>query len=157
MKVIFVRHGHYDKVVGAASGNNQVPLSALGERGAKAAGEFLRPLSLLPDIVWVTKRERTRQTARIVLGELGVEGIKIEEDGGGPKSGGKTLDAKLHAWLAGRTAEVLMFVGHGTSQRYLAKLGGVLNPRDGYKAAVLVLEQHHGGWRCTDRFEGTAE
>lgn len=142
MQLIFIRHGHYDKErYRTGSARKTAPLSQAGEEDARRAGMDLDERGIRPDFVLHTSTERTRQTAALVLQELGLADHRMINVG----SAFRDLDGfarKLATWTAenGITDDSVVFlVGHGSTQDALRKCfsGGSLPP---------TARQGHGAW-----------
>lgn len=159
MRFIFVRHGHYDKKGKLQPEKNKTGLNARGREAARAAGEFLKREGIVPEVVFTTRTERTRETARIVLATLGVEDVQPQARGGGFSKGKDKagLDAKLAGWIGKTDPDVVMFVGHHPSQNYcVSELSGTPDVPDGNKACVLVYDKQPDGWLLTRHHLGLA-
>ncbi len=66
--LIVLRHAKAAQVPGLADAER--PLTGRGERDARRAGETLRSLGLVPDLVLCSPSVRTRRTAELALAEL---------------------------------------------------------------------------------------
>jgi phosphohistidine phosphatase SixA len=157
MRFIFVRHGHYDGKGKTSAEKKVTPLNPRGREAARAAGEFLREHGIRPDVVFTTETARTKETAQIILGVLGLESLRAVPKSGGFAKGRADLDKKLEEWLKGPTprAQTVLFVGHDTSQSYcLSELRSTPTIPPNNRSCVLVYRQQDGGWACEASFVG---
>jgi broad specificity phosphatase PhoE len=158
LRFVFVRHGNYDKPTRTAA-RARAPLNAKGREAARRAGEFLREHGVVPDLVCTTDKQRTIDTADLVLEVLGVAPPR-RIFGGGFKTGAKLaeIEARLLAWsnLVAPPPRVLMFVGHHAQQNAcLRELGGAERAERKH-AAVLVYDwDPDGRWTLGPQFEGS--
>jgi broad specificity phosphatase PhoE len=145
MKLFFVRHGHYDKAAhDTAAARKLGPLSPAGEEDARTTGMYLAEHGFRPDLALHTATERTRQTAQLVLEELGLADRPLIDVG----SAFRDLDGmarKLAAWKLAHNltdASVVLLVGHGNTQDLLRRCwtDGAPPPRarEGHAAALEV-------------------
>ncbi len=142
MQLIFIRHGHYDKKLHKTRAErDRAPLSAEGEADARRAGTYLGEHAIRPDFVLHTATERTRQTAALVLEELGVTGRPTINVGTTFRNF-DGLARKLARWSAQHgipDESVVFLVGHGSTQDALRKCftGDALPP---------TADESHGAW-----------
>ena len=121
MRFVFIRHGHYDKPKDKAA-RPRASLTPQGREAAQRAGEFLREQGIVPDLVCHTSTARARETADIVLRELGVERPVVDVGSGFQKGATRReIKDRVAAWAALAVAppEVIAFVGHDTQQNRL--------------------------------------
>lgn len=114
MKLFLLRHG--DALSHAADDASR-PLSPLGERQAAVAGRTLVRLNLRPRLVLASPLLRARQTAAIVMGELGVDGLLVTE-----YLSPTTDPRQLLEELNGRARTSVLCVGHLPSLQIAASL-----------------------------------
>ncbi len=145
MDLVFIRHGHYgSERYATRAGKQAAPLTLRGEEQARAAGMYLAEHGIRPDVVLHTRSRRTRQTAELVLEELGMGGHPVFDIGTSFRSVAG-LEAKLRTWSVahGLSDDAVVFlVGHGPAQDILRTCfsGGTPPPRSGEShAAALVL------------------
>ena len=149
MDLVFIRHGHYGREsYPTRAAKKAAPLSASGEEHARTAGMYLAEHGLRPDVVLHTSSRRTRQTAELVLEELGMAGHPVSDIGTSFRSVAK-LEEKLQKWSAtyGIADDAVVFlVGHGPAQDVLRKCfeDGPPPRSSASYAAALVLHKSPG-------------
>jgi len=159
MRFVFIRHGHYDKPKDKAA-RPRASLIPQGREAAQRAGEFLREQSIIPDLLCHTSTARARETADIVLRELGVERPVVDVGSGFQKGATRReIEARVATWaaLAVPAPEVIAFVGHDTQQiaclRELAR--GTLSIPKENRACVLVFDKDGDGWTLGAHHSGS--
>jgi len=151
MDLIFIRHGHYGgKAYPTRAEKKAAPLSARGVEDARATGMYLAEHGLRPDVVLHTSSRRTRQTAAVVLEELGMAGHPVIDIGSSFRSL-EGLAAKLKKWGALHGfghGSVVFLVGHGGGQGVLRKCfrDGAPPPKasEDYAAALCLYVPRDG-------------
>lgn len=126
----FLRHGAIDLPPSGVSAPS-TPLNDTGRVQAATLGRYLRAASVVPNRVYVSPMDRNRQTARIVLAELGAA-IPVRENIGLQGPGPAESDAaaaqriygivnKLCGDVIGNVdAENILFFAHGMTIRCMA-------------------------------------
>lgn len=86
---------------------NSVPLTPLGEEQARARGQAMKRQLMKPNIVAVSPAVRTRETARLALGEMDYHGkVYIEPDLQELSQGEAEGRLRTEMWTDERLAEV---------------------------------------------------
>lgn len=176
MYFIFVRHGHKEgKKYGWKKSSPKPPLTELGKQAAVDAADFLLGLDARykPELVVTTDTVRTKQTAEIICDQKEFGKTARRVAGGGFRIRKKTpvqklensLEFKLARWIKEAEFEenerptCVLFVGSGTSQKYLRNTGNIPYPDDIHKkakACVLVYEiDDDGGFSLVTHDTGT--
>ncbi|MEZ5856244.1 MAG: histidine phosphatase family protein [Hyphomicrobiaceae bacterium] len=110
------------------------PLNPRGRKAAPAMGRHMRKLGLIPDLVLCSPAVRTRETARLALGELGVEPTtEFPEDI--YEATAETLLARLQK-VPKKHRHVLL-IGHNPGLHDLA-LGLLANPPAGASGDLAI-------------------
>lgn len=80
---LFIRHGEtdYNRRGLRCGGDVDIPLTGVGEAQARAAGDQMRAEGLMPDAIFVSPLQRTRQTAEILAAALGFTDPLIPHEG----------------------------------------------------------------------------
>ena len=146
MHLVFIRHGHYDgKKYRTAAEKAAGPLTARGEEDARSAGMYLGEHAIRPDFVLRTDTERTRQTAQLVLEELGMAEQPVINVGTAFQNLAG-LDTKLREWSGAHGISddsVVFLVGHGNAQDILRKcFEGEPLPPTSKKSYAAALSMH---------------
>ncbi len=154
MKLIFLRHGEYNRI---QTNPNDGPLTENGERQANAAGQWLRDLPLRPTHLIHTPTTRTAQTAKIALAALHIDADAILlETRRLPKDFQRWVDFANERQARLDDSAVVLAVGHQYTQALMCKDFGLpehLKKKD-YRAVIAVLEGGPDNWRCVAHFPG---
>ncbi|MFA5057140.1 MAG: phosphohistidine phosphatase SixA [Opitutaceae bacterium] len=148
MKLFLVRHGH----ALADKDDARRALSARGHEVTKRVAAFLRPSRALAAVqaVWHSPLVRSRETAELLVKELGLDVLLIETPGLLPEDDPVAVADRLE-----RADQVVMIVGHEPQLGALATLlvRGKLKPVgfDVRKSAVLAFETTGGQHKKTGR------
>jgi phosphohistidine phosphatase len=148
MRLFLVRHGH----ALADQEDARRPLSARGSEVTRRVAAFLRTSGALAavQVVWHSPLVRARQTAELLLKELGLDARLIETAGLRPEDDPVAVADRLD-----RVENVVMIVGHEPQLTALATLlvRGQLKPVDFAlrKSAVMALEKTGGRHKKTGR------
>ena len=133
---IFVRHGENLKTKDGAGRSVDNGLTPGGLEYAHRAAEWVQSIGISPGLIVHTRKPRTRQTARVIAGLYRDETPIFEARSGFLDMTG--LEAKLTRWTRNRSADVVLFCGHHTSQRVLTNTFGLqLKPQE---RVVIVLD-----------------
>ncbi len=133
---IFVRHGENLKTKDDAGRSVDNGLTPDGLEYAQRAAEWMQSIANSPGLIVHTRKPRTRQTARVIAGLYRDETPIFEARSGFSNMTG--LEAKLTQWTRNRSADVVLFCGHHTSQVVLTNTFGLqLKPKE---RVVLVLK-----------------
>lgn len=108
MILYFVRHGDAGKYTGAADDEERV-LTEAGVAALRAAAPLLRRLNLRPDRVISSPLPRARQTAELVMADIGMAGEPVVDDRLRP---GAEWSDLARAMAAHPDVRRVMFVGH---------------------------------------------
>jgi phosphohistidine phosphatase len=148
MKAFLVRHSH----ALADNEDPRRPLSARGREITREVAAFLKPSGAINAVraVWHTPLVRARETAELLVNELGLDAILIEAPGLLPEDDPATVADRLD-----NAGEPVMIVGH---EPQLGALATVL-VRDKSKpvafefkkTAVLALEKTGGRHKKSGR------
>jgi len=135
--LLILRHGK----AGSAMRDFDRPLTERGRLAAAAVGDWLRGAGLLPDRVIASAARRTRETALLCCGQVGIPEEKI--------SFSRTLyGADCDDWLVELAAlpddaRVVLLVGHNPTLSWLAgRLSGA--PVSLATADLVWLTTEHG-------------
>jgi len=148
MKLFLVRHGHAlsDKE------DSRRPLSARGGEVTRSVAAFLRPSGVLAEVqaVWHSPLVRARETAELLVKELGLAALLIETAGLLPEDDPVAVADRLD-----RADQAVMIVGHEPQLGALATLlvRGKLKPVgfEFKKSAILALEKSGGRHKKSGR------
>ena len=124
MKIILMRHGN------ALHGgpDSLRPLSEKGAREAEAAGNFLRSVNEIPDVILHSPLHRSRETAERVEKALRTTGLLRLHEELEPEAPPENFFSKLPAEFAGRTGfdSRIMAIGH---EPFISNLASLLLQR----------------------------
>lgn len=144
--LLFVRHGHYDSEGCRTPAEKKVaPLTPRGEEDVRTTARYLMEHGIRPDVALHSGTARTRQTAELVLEELGVSGVPTH-DVGALFSNPAGFVKKWPGWVAAcgiGPASVVLLVGHGTTQNALRReFEGPTRPPSAKEAYASALTLH---------------
>jgi len=148
MKLFLVRHGH----ALADKEDARRPLSARGGEVTRSVAAFLRTSGVLKEVqaVWHSPLVRARETAELLVKELGLDALLIETAGLLPEDNPVAVADRLD-----RADQAVMIVGHEPQLGVLATLlvRGKLKPVEFEfkKSAILALEKSVGRHKKSGR------
>jgi len=148
MKLFLVRHGH----ALADKEDARRPLSARGGEVTRSVAAFLRTSGVLTEVqaVWHSPLVRARETAELLVKELGLDALLIETAGLLPEDDPVAVADRLDC-----AEQVVMIVGHEPQLGALATLlvRGKLKPVgfEFKKSAILALEKSGGHHKKSGR------
>jgi phosphohistidine phosphatase len=148
MKLFLVRHGH----ALADKEDARRPLSARGGEVTRSVAAFLRTSGVLKEVqaVWHSPLIRARETAELLVKELGLDALLIETAGLLPEDNPVAVADRLD-----RADQAVMIVGHEPQLGVLATLlvRGKLKPVgfEFKKSAILALEKSVGRHKKSGR------
>lgn len=148
MKLFLVRHGH----ALADKEDARRPLSAHGGEVTRSVAAFLRTSGVLTEVqaVWHSPLVRARETAELLVKELGLDALLIETAGLLPEDDPIAVADRLD-----RADQAVMIVGHEPQLGALATLlvRGKLKPVgfEFKKSAILALETSGGRHKKSGR------
>jgi len=146
----FLRHGQTDwNGTGRWQGRTDVPLNALGEEQARAAGPSLRDAGI--EMICTSPLQRARRTADLVAEALSLPVVEIpglEEFNVGPYEG-RTEGHWLEPWRADEPVE-----GVEPFPAFRRRIGAAVNRALGHPGEVLVVA-HGGVFWALERLCGT--
>lgn len=142
MKLFLVQHGAAEP----ESVNPERPLTDMGRITSKRTAEFLSKTSSTVDVIWHSKKLRSRQTAEIFGQYLSPAGGLVEKDAMAPKD---PIEAVFHA-LHDEKRNVLI-VGHmpylEVLLREVLKESGCTENVQFFEGGLVCLERDdQGGW-----------
>ena len=138
MIIFLVRHSH----ALADQEDSRRPLSERGRETTKEVAGFFRASGALAQVhaVWHSPLARSRETANLLVKELGLDGLLIEAPGLLPEDNPVPIADRLD-----QAAQTVMIVGHEPQLGALATLlvSGKVKPVgfEFKKSAVLALER----------------
>lgn len=148
-ELLVLRHAKASRSAPVSSDFDR-PLTRRGRRDAPRIAHWMRTHDLVPDSLVASPARRTRETAELLLDELGLaaEAARWDE---------RLYDADLHAILhviadTPLTARRLLLVGHNPGLEFLVReLGGpdVPEPRNGklFPTCALARLRVDASWR----------
>jgi broad specificity phosphatase PhoE len=149
--IFIVRHGQdEDNAAGILNGRRDMPLTELGHKQAKIAGEKLKDNKI--DVIYCSPLQRTRQTAEIIGKEIGINNVitldDLVERNFGVMTGKPVADIPKYAGnKVLKTEHVLYFLeveGSETFPQVLARAKRVLDWVQAKHPAENVLLATHG-------------
>jgi phosphohistidine phosphatase len=132
-QVILVRHAHAEWP-GYDGRDFDRPLTARGQSDAHAAGQAMRAAGHCPAVVVASPARRTRQTAEILCGELGLAAGALSLVDALYNAPGSTLRAQLRLSAADAGGPV-MLVAHNPGISELGRLLGTDPHADAFAPA----------------------
>lgn len=125
--LVLIRHGQSEyNLQNRFAGWVDTPLTEEGIRQAKAAGEKLKNWSFYPAEIWASPLGRAQDTAKLILGELGIDAASIQTDA--------RLVERSYGALSGKNkAETLAELGEETFKKI----------RRGYAVQPPALDKDH--------------
>jgi phosphohistidine phosphatase len=148
MKLYLMRHGH----ALADKDDARRALSAEGREATRKVAAFFRAAGALADVhaVWHSPLVRARETAEILVKELGIDALRVETPGLLPDDDPAALADRLE-----RLDQTVLLVGHEPQLSALATLvvRGKVKPVgfDFKKSAVMALEKTGGRHKKSGR------
>ncbi len=115
-QIILLRHAHAEPPVSGQSDEDR-PLTAGGEKEAAAAAAWLRAHAAEPDVVLCSPAVRTRETARLVLTELGGPAARLD-----PRVYEATPASLIQLLEEYAEADCVLLVGHNPGLETLVAL-----------------------------------
>jgi phosphohistidine phosphatase len=148
MKLFLMRHSQ----ALADKDDLRRPLGALGRETTKSVGAFFRANAALAGVhaVWHSPMLRARETAELLVKELGLDALLVETAGLMPEDDPVALADRLE-----RLDQTVLIVGHEPQLSALATLlvRGKVRPVgfDFKKSAVMALEKASGRHKKSGR------